>query len=286
MSQSRKRKRKNSKDNTPSHAFNSNSNDVVDKIDGLRTNIRQEHKNMNISTSTNNIKIVAVMIIIIVGSAGFLILYNPGALPIVPHKSPAHTLNLIGNFKQDTSASPVFVGKKASFVYVGGQFCPFCAMQRWAIVMALSHFGNFSSLGNFTSAEDKVPTYDFSSASYSSAQVDFQSVELYNNQYPTYSAYESLTGLASTDYSNYGTGSIPFICIAGSIYRSGAGPSFNLNSFKGQSFSTIQTQVNSKSGALYYQIQVDSAILVQLINQVITAQSSTANTTTITNATS
>ena len=32
-------------------------------------------------------------------------------------------------------------------VYVGAEFCPYCAVQRWALLVAFSRFGTFSNLG-------------------------------------------------------------------------------------------------------------------------------------------
>jgi len=30
--------------------------------------------------------------------------------------------------------------------YVGGEYCPYCAIQRWALLVALSKFGSFTNL--------------------------------------------------------------------------------------------------------------------------------------------
>ena len=282
MSQSRKKNKRSSTNYNKNNLVNNNSEDVLSKLDGLRSNIKEEHKTIKVSSNNNNTKIFALITIIVVGSAGFLVIYNPSILPGTGGSGGNNT-NIVpaaGNFKQDTLATPLLIGNKVSFIYIGGQYCPFCAMERWAIVMALSNFGNFSNYSFFPSAEGNIQTYDFVGIQYSSNTVDFQGVEAYNNVAPpNQKTLESVTGNADTYYSKYGTGTIPFICIGGSIFRSGAGPSLSYTSFAGQSLSTIQSQISSKTGPLYNQILSESQILVQLINQVLASQSTQATTT-------
>jgi hypothetical protein len=59
---------------------------------------------------------------------------------------------------------------KPLVVYIGAEYCPFCAAQRWPLVVALSRFGTFSGLSVTRSAsEDVFPdtaTLSFHSASY------------------------------------------------------------------------------------------------------------------------
>ena len=37
-------------------------------------------------------------------------------------------------------------------VFVGAEFCPYCALERWALVVALFRFGTFSNLGQTISS--------------------------------------------------------------------------------------------------------------------------------------
>ncbi len=41
-------------------------------------------------------------------------------------------------------------------VYVGAEFCPYCAAERWALVVALGRFGSFSHLGATSSSTAEV----------------------------------------------------------------------------------------------------------------------------------
>ncbi len=52
---------------------------------------------------------------------------------------------------------------KPTFVYIGAQGCPFCAGMRWAIIITLSRFGNFSNLfyDRSSTNDGNVPTFTF-----------------------------------------------------------------------------------------------------------------------------
>jgi thiol-disulfide isomerase/thioredoxin len=71
-------------------------------------------------------------------------------------------------------------------LYIGAEYCPFCAAQRWATIIALSRFGTWSGLGNTTSAAKdqypNTPTFTFAQAVYKSKYLTFKSVEEYTNQ--------------------------------------------------------------------------------------------------------
>ncbi len=71
-------------------------------------------------------------------------------------------------------------------LYIGAEYCPFCAAQRWSTIIALSRFGTWSGLGNMTSAAKdsypNTPTFTFVKAKYTSKYLTFKSVEEYTNQ--------------------------------------------------------------------------------------------------------
>lgn len=71
--------------------------------------------------------------------------------------------------------------------YLGSEYCPFCAAQRWSTIVALSRFGTFSNLGETSSSAvdsyPNTPTFTFVDAKFSSPYVAFSSTEQYNNVY-------------------------------------------------------------------------------------------------------
>lgn len=84
--------------------------------------------------------------------------------------------------KEISAPKPLALDGKPLVLYVGAEYCPFCAGQRWALVVALSRFGSFADLKNARSAADDVypntATVSFYGATYTSDYLAFQGVEL------------------------------------------------------------------------------------------------------------
>ena len=113
----------------------------------------------------------------------------PAVLTELTHV-PATTLAAIG---RGTSTNPPravseelrTVGGKPEVLYLGAEYCPFCAAQRWALIQALSRFGTFTGLSTTRSAADDVhpntASFTFHGASYTSDYLTFTARELYTN---------------------------------------------------------------------------------------------------------
>ncbi|MBT8226819.1 MAG: DUF929 family protein [Dactylosporangium sp.] len=75
---------------------------------------------------------------------------------------------------------------KPLIVYIGAEYCPFCASQRWPVVVAMSRFGTFAGLGMTHSASDDVypntQSFSFHGSSYTSQYLAFQGVEVATNE--------------------------------------------------------------------------------------------------------
>lgn len=124
-------------------------------------------------------------------------------------------------------------GKKLPEVfYAGGDYCPFCAAQRWSTILALSRFGTFSGLGNTTSgSKDIYPntqTFTFSRVKYSSPYVAFVPVEMYTNTPKSgggYTTLQKLTPSQKAIFSKYDAASgnsIPFMSFGDRFFIVGA----------------------------------------------------------------
>jgi hypothetical protein len=74
---------------------------------------------------------------------------------------------------------PLTANGKPELLYIGAEFCPFCAVERWSLAEALSKFGTFSNLGEVHSAVDdgNYASLDFYKSSYSSKYLTFTPVE-------------------------------------------------------------------------------------------------------------
>jgi hypothetical protein len=64
---------------------------------------------------------------------------------------PAATLDQVG--AGQTVSNPTTItgaeltsGGKPEVLYMGAEYCPYCAAERWALIVALSRFGTFSGL--------------------------------------------------------------------------------------------------------------------------------------------
>lgn len=70
-------------------------------------------------------------------------------------------------------------GDKPEVLYVGAEYCPYCATERWSLVAALERFGDFSGLTTTRSADNdgNIPTVSFKGAKYTSDYLSFRAVE-------------------------------------------------------------------------------------------------------------
>jgi hypothetical protein len=125
---------------------------------------------------------------------------------------------------------------KPRVLYVGAEFCPFCAAERWPLVVAMSRFGTWSGLTTTSSASDDVfpdtPTLSFSGATYRSDYLSFTGVETRGRD-KVDGEYEPLQPLSLADQRLFDTfnrppytagapGAIPFVAYGGEYAGSGA----------------------------------------------------------------
>jgi hypothetical protein len=101
---------------------------------------------------------------------------------------PASVLNAIGpgsaysNDVRSINGTPMILDLKAEVLYIGADFCPFCAADQWSLIVALSRFGRFSGLRPSASATQGEPypgtaTLGFYKATYSSDWISFVHID-------------------------------------------------------------------------------------------------------------
>ena len=99
-----------------------------------------------------------------------------------------------GSPSKINSSAPLQSGGKPEILYMGAEYCPYCAAERWPMVIALMRFGTFSNLHLMTSSASdafpSTPTFTFYNSTYTSQYIKFVSVEmtinkLVNGTYPT-----------------------------------------------------------------------------------------------------
>lgn len=113
-------------------------------------------------------------------------------------------------------------GGKNVFLYIGAEYCPYCAAERWGVIVALTKFGNFTGLNYMqSSSSDTFPntaTFSFVNSHYqSNYNITFVSVETQDRDHLPLQSISSLTSQEQAAFSQWdSSGSIPFIDIGGS----------------------------------------------------------------------
>ena len=166
---------------------------------------------------------------------------------------PASEFDGIG---QGTASQPIVkvsgtpatgpTGKPLVF-YEGAEYCPYCAAERWPMIIALSRFGTFSGLATTSSSSTDVypntPTFTFLHASYTSQYIDFVSVETSDrNQNPLQTPTTAEQAMVDAyDRSN----SIPFVDFGNRYAFSGS--TFIPDILAGNSWQDVASALQSPS---------------------------------------
>ncbi len=133
------------------------------------------------------------------------------------------------------TAPPLIAGGKPKVLYIGAEFCPYCAAERWPVTVALLRFGTFSNLSTTHSAtKDVFPntaTLSFHGAGYSSPYLSFTGVETTTNEEvdgryavldtPTIEDQKTFDSFNKPPYVP-SSGSIPFVDLGGRFVSAGA----------------------------------------------------------------
>jgi hypothetical protein len=138
---------------------------------------------------------------------------------------PAATYNQVGDGDAEApkavSGLPELTSDgKLEVLYMGGEFCPFCAAERWALAEALSRFGTLSGLSFIHSAPDDgdIATLTFLHAKYASTSVAFTPVEWFGEAADPNTPFEHVyleqpTSAEVKLFDKYGGQAIPFVDI-------------------------------------------------------------------------
>jgi hypothetical protein len=184
---------------------------------------------------------------------------------------PASTLDTVAGGtatafpKKISGGSALTSNGKPEMLYMGAEYCPYCAAERWSMVVALSRFGTFKGLGTTRSASGDVfpntATWTFYKSSYTSKYLTFSSVEMETNklasggqgyttlQTPTKAQNALLSKYDAPPYvSSSNAGAIPFIDFGNKYMISGA--SYTPQVLQGKTWSQIATALKNPSSAI------------------------------------
>jgi thiol-disulfide isomerase/thioredoxin len=146
---------------------------------------------------------------------------------------------------------------KPEIFYIGGEWCPFCAAERWSIIVALSKFGNFTGLKymeSSASSQEPYPntnTFSFLNSSYSSQYISFVAIEHTDrnktNLEPVPPEQQSIwDGLTS------GQEQIPFVYIYGQYFLNGA--QYSPGTLSNLNWTQIASQLNDPASQVAKQV--------------------------------
>jgi hypothetical protein len=116
----------------------------------------------------------------------------------------------------EESDAPLTAHGKPELLYISAAWCPYCAADQWALVVALSRFGTFTGLQPAHSAPSpeefpNTATLSFYGSGYSSRYLVFTSVE---NENVTYETVQQVTSQESAAWKQYlHGGGYPFVDI-------------------------------------------------------------------------
>jgi Domain of unknown function (DUF929) len=198
-----------------------------------------------------------------------------------------------GGYLTPVSGTPLTAGGKPEVLYVGADFCPYCAALRWPLIVALSRFGSFSGLSPASSgiangagqAEPypATPTWTFYRSAYSSPYLAFTAVET-NTSIPDpatggYTALRTLTGAQQAVMAKYDPeAGIPFVDIGNAYVQLSTLAPYGPQDLQGKTWSQITAALRDPSSALAAKIDASANYLTAAICKVTGNQPATACT--------
>ena len=210
---------------------------------------------------------------------------DPGITALAPGVAaalevPAATLDNVGSpssvvAPSRTGENQILRGTdgKPVVTYIGAEYCPYCAAERWSIAVALSRFGTFSNLsGTHSASNDVYPntqTLSFYGSQYSSLYLDFEPVEEATNQVVgnSYATLQRPTAAESDLLARFDAGgSIPFLDIGNTYVVIGA--SYSPQVLAGLSQSQIAGQLANPSSPVAQAIDGAANEITAAITQV------------------
>jgi len=152
---------------------------------------------------------------------------DPSVLNELYNVSPS-TLNSVGigpsglvalqsTTSNGQTPSPLTLNGKPEILYIGAEYCPYCAAERWVMITALDKFGNFTGIDYMQSASSPEPypntsTFTFVNANYTSNYISFVAIEQKDRAENALMTPTSAEQALMNQYDS--AGSIPFVDFA------------------------------------------------------------------------
>jgi len=204
----------------------------------------------------------------------------------------------VTGFPQATTGETALTSAgKPEVLYIGAEYCPYCAAERWAMIVALSRFGTFSGLSTMHSSSTDVypntPTWTFHGSTYTSQYLTFTPKEMYTNIPTSGGGYTTLDSLSSdqsaifakldappyvqsaTDDESY-----PFVNFGNQYVIVGA--SYNPQTLDGLGWATIAGDLSKPSSSVAKAVDGTANYMTAALCKLTNNQPATACTSTVT----
>ncbi|MDE1857837.1 MAG: DUF929 family protein [Thaumarchaeota archaeon] len=173
-------------------------------------------------------------------------------------------------------------GGKPEVLYIGGDFCPYCAIERWSLIVALSRFGTFQGLeymlSSSTDVNPSTPTFTFTNVTYTSNYIAFVPVEEFGRAgqsqliQPLTSEQQTIVSQFDTCSTSGQNGGIPFVDVA-NLYAVNCGAQFTLSNtpgsaspnIVGMNWTQIASQLNNPNSGVAQRIDGGANFLISAI---------------------
>ena len=166
----------------------------------------------------------------------------------------------LGSYFATVNGAPLTASGKPEVLYLGAEYCPYCAAQRWAMINSLSRFGTFTGLTTTHSAsgdtDPNTPTFTFYGSKYTSSYITFTPVEQYTNQIDSSTNYYKVLQTPTAAQQalvkawDPNGGAIPFMDIAGKYVQVGNLSPLSPTLLAGKSWAQVSAAMNDPSSAL------------------------------------
>jgi uncharacterized protein DUF929 len=244
---------------------------------------RNRNRTIGIASILLVVVIVAALIIVKVGggggNSGASVSSPPAGTPIpagITNKLTSVPLSTLAAAPTSGVSSPSAISDpkltadgKPELLFIGAEFCPICATERWAMYVALSKFGTFSPQpGRIHSAvrDGDIPTITFYDTTYTSPYLTFTPVETTTNQ-PNGNYYVTLQSPTAAElkiWEAHTNQSFPFLDFAGKADLTTAQYDPSLLE-GGLTFDQIASDVGNNSTTIGADIDASAKILIQTI---------------------
>jgi hypothetical protein len=168
---------------------------------------------------------------------------------------------------QPITDPPLTSGGHPEMLYIGAEFCPICATERWPMLVALSQFGTFSNLSQTHSAvsDGDIATLSFHGSTYTSPYLSFAPVETTTNQ-PSGNYYKTLETPTPAEMAIWQAHepqqeSFPFVDIGGKYLLETA--QFPAVALEGHSFTDIANSIGNNDNTIGVYVDASAAVLTK-----------------------